>query len=625
MSVQSSITEFFATRKRPAIDDAKRSSQPSKKVMILENDEGDVSVRKISDQRRNSAKNPSARRRLIYPNSVVSASEANVTKKKVLKRVLFDKKISSSPQSDIRKTFGVLNGKSNSTSSTLKTKETSENSKNEVVIGKTEFVTCTAETTEVKENPVEQIVEENLTVEVAEPPTEIVQVESSVVETSSVGDEKSVDGDKSSGSKENAPVAKSVPVVEGSKTPSATALKKSSRIKDLTKLQAKLRDGYAKLDKIQKEKKVQLDRFDMITFETSIPSPSKKTPIKMGMSPAKLREAAFGSPGGGRRRLDMDSSAAPPAFVSPRKLLEAVPPPSPRQQPPASPLKSPLKSPAFQRYQALVSEGKSALTLPFKYRSLAEVFRAIETVVSMLEKRQESTTFTKLKTSVQELLRRNLFEKHLAQIKAVNDAFYTFHYEKVHSVGANKLQPDRYELVVKPVLAAHQMSPDVLLERRRQFYACLLERTKTHHEAFLAALDPPLVVARQSLTRWHPEFDIDAVPDIEAAALPLPPSAAKVSTARDVLEKARNLFTSNPRMERALQRVSEQSALAAVTATNGSGNTAPVATSNGNTEPAATNGGNTAPAVAALTTALKGIPKSLLEKVRYLPLLFVNS
>ncbi|RZF42982.1 hypothetical protein LSTR_LSTR016396 [Laodelphax striatellus] len=130
MALQPSITEYFATRKRPAIDDAKRSSQPSKKVMILENADGDVSIRKLADERLNAPKIPSAaRRKLIYPNrpsNVVSASEANVTKKKILRRVLFDKKASSCPQPDIRKTFGVLNGKSNSTSSTLKAKETSE-------------------------------------------------------------------------------------------------------------------------------------------------------------------------------------------------------------------------------------------------------------------------------------------------------------------------------------------------------------------------------------------------------------------------------------------------------------------------------------------------------------------
>lgn len=72
----------------------------------------------------------------------------------------------------------------------------------------------------------------------------------------------------------------------------------------------------------------------------------------------------------------------------------------------ASPLKSPFKSPAFQRYQTLVTEGRSALTLPFKYRALAEMFHCVDTVISMFNNRKETVTFSKLKPAVEEMKKR---------------------------------------------------------------------------------------------------------------------------------------------------------------------------------------------------------------------------
>lgn len=59
------------------------------------------------------------------------------------------------------------------------------------------------------------------------------------------------------------------------------------------------------------------------------------------------------------------------------------------------------------------------------------------------------------------------------------------------------------------------------------------------------SLDPPLHVNRDSISRWHPEFDVDNVPDIEAASLPEPPNVQKVASAKDVLGKKHFYFKFN--------------------------------------------------------------------------------
>ena len=41
-------------------------------------------------------------------------------------------------------------------------------------------------------------------------------------------------------------------------------------------------------------------------------------------------------------------------------------------------------------------------------------------------------------------------------------------------------------------------------------------------------------VPEDQLTRWHPRFNVDGVPDIEPAELPQPPAVEKLTTAQEV-------------------------------------------------------------------------------------------
>lgn len=49
---------------------------------------------------------------------------------------------------------------------------------------------------------------------------------------------------------------------------------------------------------------------------------------------------------------------------------------------------------------------RSTLVLPFKYRLLAEMFRSIDQVTSMLVNRKETVTMSKLRPAVQEMSRK---------------------------------------------------------------------------------------------------------------------------------------------------------------------------------------------------------------------------
>lgn len=195
------------------------------------------------------------------------------------------------------------------------------------------------------------------------------------------------------------------------------------------------------------------------------------------------------------------------AYLSPRKegsgvrrnLLNLM---SPTKN--AVPITSPSK-------ELLSETTKPALTLPFKYRFLAEMFRAVDTVIQILYNRKETITFRKLKPAVEEILKRNLLEKHLAQIKTVFPEAFSFAQEKLKVFG-NGMRAERWELVLHPVVNSDgNMTSDLLLQRRRKLFNVLLDKVKEYHHEFLMSLDTPINIPKDKVTRWHPEFDIEKV------------------------------------------------------------------------------------------------------------------
>lgn len=320
--------------------------------------------------------------------------------------------------------------------------------------------------------------------------------------------------------------------------------------------------------------------------------------------------------------------------------------------------------PAYQRFKSLAETSKAGqLPLPFKYRHLIEIFKGLDSVCAMFHNRKECITFKKLKPAVQRMLRKNFTEAHLAQIKYLYPDAFIFTQMKMRNYGSTS-KADYFQLVIAPnvenipekqkmpqinednILASAQtnsMNPHVMTERLQKFQRLLLERVKEEHDKFLKSLDPPLLIPKDRVTRWHPEFDLENCPDIERAHIPQPPNVEKYSSAHDILSTARNLFNCATPLERAMERYeakmeaeriateniknssklgesssgsSEVNSTEEIKASSSTAN----ATSNINNVdgglPAASAPGNSAESPATVATLLKGVPKSLLEKIR---------
>ncbi|XP_027789082.3 DNA replication factor Cdt1 isoform X1 [Marmota flaviventris] len=257
------------------------------------------------------------------------------------------------------------------------------------------------------------------------------------------------------------------------------------------------------------------------------------------------------------------------------------------------------KAPAYQRFHALAQPGPPGLVLPYKYQVLAEMFRSMDTIVGMLHNRSETVTFAKVKQAVQDMMHRRFEERNVGQIKTVYPESYRFRQERNIPTFKDGMKRSDYQLTIEPVLdseagSAPQLTASRLLQRRQLFSRNLVERVKEHHRAFLASLSPPLAVPEDQLTRWHPRFNVDGVPDIEPAELPQPPNTERLTTAQEVLARARSLMS--PRMEKALSDMALRSA-----EPSSPGPPSPVLPA---TPPA------TPP------SALKGVSQALLERIR---------
>ncbi|CAN9500177.1 unnamed protein product [Ophioblennius macclurei] len=249
-----------------------------------------------------------------------------------------------------------------------------------------------------------------------------------------------------------------------------------------------------------------------------------------------------------------------------------------------------------QRYHSLAQPVPPGLLLPYTYKVLAEMFRSMDTVVAMLYNRCETVTFAKIQRGVQDMMHKRFEESHMGQIKCVFPEAYTFRQQKDVPTFNSSVKRGSYQLTVEPVLFSDQkdvrpvLSASLLLERRHVFHHNLVSIVKHHHKVFLSSLAPPLSIPEDRLTRWHPRFSIDAVPVPQSASLPRIPHTERVATAQEVLDHARCLLT--PKMEKALVSVALK------------------------TEDKGADGEEPAPPQTSAPAALRGVPQSLLDRVR---------
>lgn len=250
------------------------------------------------------------------------------------------------------------------------------------------------------------------------------------------------------------------------------------------------------------------------------------------------------------------------------------------------------KDPAYEKYSHLAAKPEEGLVLPAKLKVLNDFFRSLDTVISLLHNRQETASFTKVQSGVKEIMKKNFSQDILAKIKTVFPDAYNYRQDKTKNLEGNM----QYNLVITPSFqyktsesTYSKMTSADLSERRNMFFNSLILIIKPSHDKFLESLDEPVDI-KDSLKRWHPEFDLSEIPNVELSSLPQPPEAEKLDSAVDVLSKAMDIFNLGPAESKTIPVESK---------------TIPFEQKQDNVVPS--------PKVDA---ALKGVSSSLLEKIR---------
>lgn len=405
-------------------------------------------------------------------------------------------------------------------------------------------------------------------------------------------------------------------------------LSRSARLAELKTSLNKLQGGFDKLDRLEK-----------VRLEENRKAPVPPSPTTAARNLKEFQTLEVEVPGSPQMpfasptktfhrtptKANHSSLMSPQKGVTPKRLSALM---SPIKEPSATPVTaSPTKVPAYQRFQTLAESGRPALQLPYKYRCLAELFKCIDTVCAMFYNRKEQITFRKLKPAVQRMARKNLYESHLAQINTLFPDAFLLSQDLTRNYGS-ATKNETYQLVIKPNVEEkasssnpidedanvirsaqnHAMNPQVMIERYQKFNRLLLSKAKDAHQKFLLNLDPPMRIPKEKLTRWHPEFDLESCPDIEQIGLPQAPNVERFSSAKDVLSTARNLFNCGTAMERALDRLQEKKRQDALDNQD--------ATSNESKAPIPRLVETEKKTEDPIQSALKNVPKSLLEKIR---------
>ncbi|CAF0857906.1 unnamed protein product [Adineta ricciae] len=221
---------------------------------------------------------------------------------------------------------------------------------------------------------------------------------------------------------------------------------------------------------------------------------------------------------------------------------------------PQTPVKSYPSIPAYERFNSLVTTIE--LPLPNKYQLLLEQYKHLDFLVCHTHNNGGINTFEKCQHIIQQKTKRNFTLQTLGRIKTICPTMYGFQQEKIQLPTLSPVKL-KHELTITPtdfgIQANVQITPAMIVERIDCFRRALLNSVKAHHRTFLSdklqqSIDE--LPNDEHLARWHPEFDLENIPDIDVAPLPESPDKQLLASPIEIRHYAER--TPSERVKRAL-------------------------------------------------------------------------
>ncbi|KAG0323798.1 replication licensing factor Cdt1 [Dissophora globulifera] len=157
------------------------------------------------------------------------------------------------------------------------------------------------------------------------------------------------------------------------------------------------------------------------------------------------------------------------------------------------------------------------LPLPTHLRALHSIFEGLEEVMALTKAQGRHCFYHKLKRNVELQSSRNFDIKHLAQIKTILPEVYQLTSEPCLHDG-KKIQSIKIDTLGVNEGPTPSFIPQGEV-RKKLFIDRLIDHVQKHHQVFLISSTP----ARMNPypLRWHPDFNLETVPEIDEAEMPL--------------------------------------------------------------------------------------------------------
>ncbi|UJR25884.1 hypothetical protein I4U23_007232 [Adineta vaga] len=215
---------------------------------------------------------------------------------------------------------------------------------------------------------------------------------------------------------------------------------------------------------------------------------------------------------------------------------------------PQTPVKSYPSIPAYERLDSLVTTIE--LPLPNKYQLLLEQYKHLDFLVCHTHNNGGINTFDKCQQVIQQKTKRNFTLQTLGRIKTINPTMFSFQQEKIQLPTLSPMKL-KHELTIIPtdfgIQTNVQITPSIIVERIDCFRRALLSLTFLSNKLQQNIDELP---NDENLVRWHPDFDLENIPDIAISSLPETPDKQLLASPIEIRHYAER--TSSQRVKRAL-------------------------------------------------------------------------
>ena len=202
--------------------------------------------------------------------------------------------------------------------------------------------------------------------------------------------------------------------------------------------------------------------------------------------------------------------------------------------------------PAKEKYADLLDPLRG-FPLPYHYKKLLGSLELIDKAINYLNLISEESTVCSISKYIQQKCK-NVFSVEILQ--------QIIHVYNAYSISWSRRNEKEYNLLVKfnenSELIMGQLPQEMTYKRKQEFHTRLLKITEQFHKEFL---EKNQLESKGSINSWHPDFNLQEVPNIAFVELPSKANEVKSITNNEIF--ARNALVESVFTEMHIPKIDE--------------------------------------------------------------------